>query len=132
MMAIRDNPSFFRALRRERGLFTLVGTVLLLFNLFQPLALAGPMQAGGWSICYGLAADAGADQTPDTPRPNCPTCVSGICASMSVSAKALVSFALAFTTPLADSVSVRKVESRRFFRTRAGPPPAIRAPPFTA
>ncbi|MBO6717869.1 MAG: hypothetical protein JJ913_07935 [Rhizobiaceae bacterium] len=123
-------PGWFKQLRRERGLFALVGAVLLLLNAFQPLALAGSAQADGWVICHGIGTDAEPDGMPDAPQRDCPICLAGLCGSISVSAKALVSIGPAFAAPAAEILLARPAADRTAIRSQVGPPPAIRAPPF--
>jgi hypothetical protein len=127
---VEHSSRWFERLRRERGLFALVGALLLLLNMFQPVAFAGPDQPNGWVICYGLGSGVEPAGMPDAPPPDCPICLAGLCASISVPAKALLSLGPAFAAPASEAEPSRPRADSPALRSLGGPPPAIRAPPF--
>jgi hypothetical protein len=127
---VRNSSSWFERLRRERGLFALVGALLLVLNTFQPLAQAASTRAGGWIICHGFVAEADKGGAPDAPQRDCPICIAGACASVSAPAKALLPLGPAFMAPVLEPVSPERELVRTHLDARAGPPSGIRAPPF--
>ena len=130
MSRTRLSPSFFAGLRRERKLFALVGSLVLLLGIGQPAAFAGQGLSGGWIICHGANPVAGPDDGQDTPQRDCPMCIGGLCASAFAAAKALpaVGFSLAGPSITEDGFATALIAPP--VRERTGPQPPIRAPPF--
>lgn len=128
-MKTADHASgWFDQLRRERGLFALVGALLLLLNMFQP----GSIQPNGWIVCHGLGDPAEPGGAPDTPRPDCPICLAGLCTPVAASGKALPPFGAAFAAPAAEAGSHELQPDHVGVYSPSDAPPAIRAPPFDA
>jgi hypothetical protein len=124
------SPSFFACLRRERRLFALVGSLVLLLGVWQPLALAEQGTSGAGVICHGANSDPGPDTGPDEPQRDCPMCIGGLCASAFAAAKALpaAGFSLAGPPITEDGFAAALIAPP--MRGRIGPQPPIRAPPF--
>lgn len=133
-----NSIGWFEQLRRDGALFAFVGAIILVANLFQPLAQASAAEADpGWTICttHGVTNVAGPGDSgkgPDHSR-DCPLCIgTNHCGGMSAP-KLLLSAAPAFmplnalrdpATPVASSPEPRRLPG--------DPPPAIRAPPLSA
>ena len=130
MSRTRLTPSFFAGLRRERKLFALVGSLVLLLGIGQPAAFAGQGPSGGLIFCHGMNPFAGPGTGQDTPQRDCPMCIGGLCASAFAAAKALppVGFALAGPPIAEDGFAAALIAPP--MRERTGPQPPIRAPPF--
>ena len=130
MSRTRLPPSFFVCLRRERKLFALVGSLVLLLGAWQPLAFAGQGTSGASVICHGMSPVAGPGTGPEAPQRDCPMCVGGLCASAFAAAKALpaVGFWLAGPSITGDGFAAALIAPP--VRERTGPQPPIRAPPF--
>lgn len=116
-------------MRHERGLFALVGALLLVLNLMQPLAFAGQMQQGVWSICLGNVVDTGGGT--EEPAGECPICISGACASASAQQKALQAFGIAFSAQVPEAALAWNDRNHLACSLCADRSQAIRAPPFS-
>jgi hypothetical protein len=126
MSRVRLSPSFFASLRRERKLFALVGSLVLLLGAWQPLAFAGQGFSNGRIICHGMGADTG----PQAPQRDCLMCLGGLCASAFASAKALPAADFLLAGPPITQGGIAATPIAPIVRERTGPPPPIRAPPF--
>jgi hypothetical protein len=125
---------WFEQMRRDGTLFTLVCALILVANLFQPLAQA---QAGGqdgaWAICttHGvglLDASGDIDKAPRHSQ-DCPLCTAGHqCGSLSAP-KLFAAVEPVFTIPQAYLGPVRTSVFSAPGGLPASSPPAIRAPP---
>lgn len=126
----------FAALRRDRRLFALVASLVLLTHLFQPLAEANAAStAKAWVICsmLGMASPDGDRLPPAGNADQCPTCIGGPCAGMAALPRAEASSEAAFPAPAANRGEVfAPVETKVPPDRLNEPPPAIRAPPFLA
>jgi len=136
-MSDASRLSLFVSLRRDRLLFALVSTLVLLLHTLQPLAAANMPEDRHLAICtlHGLV-DAGdaTSETPTNPFDNCPVCmVSASCWNMAVG-KAHHGTAAAFPAP--DTFLVLTpydLALQAGPAIRQGEPlPAIRAPPVSA
>ncbi|MEX0957086.1 MAG: hypothetical protein WDZ83_17975 [Rhizobiaceae bacterium] len=128
MSRTRLSSSFFHSLRRERKLFALVGSLVLLLGVWQPFAFAGQGLSGAWGICHGM--DSGPGTGPDAPQRDCPMCIGGLCASALAAAKALPPAGFSLAGPLIKEDGFAAVPIAPPMRGRTGPQPPIRAPPF--
>lgn len=126
----RLSLSFFACLRRERKLFALVGSLVLLLGAWQPLAFAGPGLPGASDICHGMGSVAGPDSGPEAPQRDCAMCIGGLCASAFASAKALPAAAYALAGPLIADDGFAAALIAPPVGEPTGPLPPIRAPPF--
>lgn len=128
--------SLFASLRRDRLLFALVSTLILLLHTLQPLAAAQMPQDRHLAICtfHGIInTGKTTDETPASPFDICPVClIGGTCSNMAAG-KAVLDTSAAFAEP--DTLTIE----RPYITLLTGPAgrqgkpsPAIRAPPFTA
>jgi hypothetical protein len=127
------NCGWMAALRRDRLLFAIAGSLILLTHVLQPWAEARAANtANGWIICtaFGMAMGEpnGKNLPPAGAADDCPQCI-GASASGVAKQKMLVAtdFAFpvaAFRHAIADFTG-RKAPVDRLNE----PPPAIRAPP---
>jgi len=128
--------TWFAGLRRDRGLFAVVASLVMLLNVLQPLTAAQAGEAGGWVICtiYGAEKPVDADDIPTAWPENCPICLAGNgCSSAAPGWKALLSPEPAFPAPPAFAGQQLISRSVLLPAQLAGdPPPAIRAPPLSA
>ena len=123
----------FASLRRDRMLFAVVGTLVMLLAALQPLAAAQTGGGGHMALCtaFGVSGGSGA-ASPDT-GPDCPLCGIGhLCGSAALH-KATPVVAAAFPAPaaLVGGPALPAPGKKRATLLDA-PPPAIRAPPFPA
>lgn len=128
---------WFAALRRDRVLFALACTFILLSHVFQPLAAAhAASTANGWVICTTLGMETGSPDGKTLPAPgtadHCPQCI-GACGGIAVKQKLPTAIEFAFPAPVAFRHAIASVFSEDIPPGRLNePPPAIRAPPFIA
>ncbi|WP_019172678.1 hypothetical protein [Pseudaminobacter salicylatoxidans] len=134
MARLRKRSGWFAALRRDRLLFAIAASLVLLAHVFQPLAEArAASRADGLVICTMLGMRT---VVPDGKLPpagttdKCPTCIGGPCAGMVAPLKVVDVFEKAFAAPvtLCDA-GVFPAEIRIPPDRLSEPPPAIRAPP---
>ena len=138
MAGCGTSTGWFDALRRDRTLFAVAATLVLLTHLFQPLAEANAANtAKAWVICtmFGDAkapADDG-DLPPPGAADDCPTCIGGPCAGMVAPPKLLAGSQPAFAAPAAFAGwSAHSTDTENPPGRLNEPPPAIRAPPLSA
>ena len=130
------STGWFAALRRDRRLFALAATLVLVAHVFQPLAEARAANtANAWIICttFGMqpATPDGKQLPPPGAADDCPTCIGGPCAGMSAPLKVEPVSVVAFPSPAADRGEVfASIETKISPDRLNEPPPAIRAPPF--
>lgn len=132
-----SRPSLFASLRRDRLLFALVSTLVLLLHTLQPLAAAHMPEDRHLAICtlHGLVDDGEATGEKSTdPFDNCPVClIGGACWNMAIG-KIGPGATLAFPAP--DTFLVIAPYDPALQTGPAGrqgePLPAIRAPPVSA
>lgn len=135
-MSTASRPTLFASLRRDRLLFAVVATLVLLLHALQPLAAAQASEGGHLAICtlHGLDNQAGAPgKSPAGAPDDCPIClVTNGCASPAAFKAALGSLA-AFPPPATfiSAPPCAALETGPAMR-RGMPPPAIRAPPASA
>lgn len=134
-MSTASRPTLFASLRRDRLLFALLGSLLLLFHALQPLAAAQMPDDRHFAICtiHGIDNAGASDKTPAGPFDDCPVClISAACSGLAVH-KAMLDASAAFPTPAMVIVAQPRVALRSGPDGRQGEPsPAIRAPPFSA
>ncbi|GAB5505008.1 MAG: hypothetical protein Rhirs2KO_01710 [Rhizobiaceae bacterium] len=122
--------SWFESLRREGSLFAALAVLLVLLNALQPL---GAAHAAGqdFVICTLAGATDGSDGEPGGMPENCPACIGFHQCSGIGAPKDLLTSEPAFAPPAAHAANLVFAEVRSFPSGGiAGPPPAIRAPPF--
>lgn len=134
-MSTASRLTLFASLRRDRFLFALLGTLVLLLHTLQPLA-AAQTPGGHMAICTALNADGGASATGNSAPgglDDCPICLFGnACGSGGVYKAVPAPFA-AFPAPAvlaARSPVILAVGDPA--APLVAPPPAIRAPPPSA
>lgn len=125
----REDIGWFAGLRRDRMLFVVAASLLLVSHLFQPLAQARAADTPlGWSICtaFGMEMPAGQGQ-PDHGTDACPLCLAAAGVTLA---------ALALPPPTPDVPSIQPLRQAAvpagYHFVPLGPvdlPPAIRAPP---
>jgi hypothetical protein len=128
-------PTWFATLRRDRGLFALIGCLILLLNVLQPVTAAKAAENGLWVICtvYGAEKPLDGSDLPTPLQEKCPICLFGHGGQAGPLYKALPATEPAFPTPLALSFVHTFVEADENFVPRPDdPPPAIRGPPLSA
>lgn len=128
--------SLFASLRRDRLLFALVSTLILLLHMLQPLAAAQMPQDRHLAICtlHGII-DPGktADEAPASPFDICPVCLIGSTCSNMAACKAVLDTSTAFPEPGTLKIELPFMTLLTGPAGRQGKPsPAIRAPPFPA
>lgn len=133
-MSTEHGPAWFATLRRDRGLFALVGCLLLVLNLLQPLVAAQAGAGGHLVICTlsGAQAQDAASGLPSTMPENCPICLAGVACPGAPAYKAALAAEPAFPAPAALTAPVLAEAEPGFVRLALGPPPPIRAPPLSA
>jgi len=137
MAGRRISTGWFQTLRRDRALFAVAATLVLLTHLFQPLAEANAANtAKAWVICtmFGEAKSPAADG--DLPPPgaadDCPTCIGGPCAGMDAPPKLSAGSEPAFAASAAFAGRFPQwLETKNPPGRLNEPPPAIRAPPLS-
>ncbi|WP_245450643.1 hypothetical protein [Borborobacter arsenicus] len=123
-------------LRRDRLLFAVAATLVLLTHLFQPLAEARAAEAeNAWVICtmFGMqTASPESKSVPPVGAPDgCSTCIGGPCAGFAVPLRLATAFEQAFPAPVANREAMPGLVETTIPPDRLNePPPAIRAPPF--
>lgn len=125
-------PTLFAALRRDRLLFALVGSLLLMLHALQPLAAAQMPQDAHFAICtiHGID-DRGV--APAGPLDDCPACLVAACSSLAVYKATLDACAAFPAPPTLIAVAPPPAAPQSGPAGRQGEPsPAIRAPPFSA
>jgi hypothetical protein len=126
-----QSSNWFGQLRRERGLFLAVGALLLLLNTLQPLAFAESANHGGWTICRGMAVEAGVGGGTEIPADECPICIAGFCATPLTPAKALLASGIAYSPAgLESSPEIVRWDTEGRLE-RSVRQTAIRAPPVS-
>jgi hypothetical protein len=126
---------WFAALRRDRALFALAGTLILLAHVFQPWVEARAANtANAWVICtaFGMAIASPDDKDlpPAGSADDCPQCT-GACGGFATKQKMPTVTDIAFPAPVAFRHAVASVSAEDIPSSRLNePPPAIRAPPF--
>lgn len=127
------------SLRRDRGLFALVGSFLIVLAMMQPLAaaIAQSEKGGHWVICTlaGAQMQAETGDLPGSMTQTCPACVFGNgCVGGGPAYRAILAAEPAFPAP--DRLAAAPLpDPRPLWVSRPGPgdpPPAIRAPPLSA
>lgn len=134
-----DRTSWFAALRRDGRLFAVVGALILLAKVLQPLAEAHAASTGkAWVICtvFGTAKPADADGTPlpAAAADDCPICLAGAPQLDNAPPPSdFLSTDWAFPEP-AQTALVRWPDPEPVLLRPgpAEPPPGIRAPPSFA
>lgn len=136
-MTGKRSQTWFAQLRRDGAAFALACTLILVANLFQPLAQAQAAEHGSWGICatHGVDASDASRGTGDAPahKQDCPLCVAGNhCGSLSAP-KLVAAIEVAYAPPAALARPSLMLEPAiRPSGLPAGSPPAIRAPPSFA
>ncbi|WP_421928404.1 DUF2946 family protein [Neoaquamicrobium sediminum] len=128
-------PTWFATLRRDRGLFALIGCLILLLNVLQPVTAVKADENGLWVICtvYGAEKPLDGSDLPASLQEKCPICLFGHSGHNAPIYRALPAAEPAFPTPLALSFVQTFVEADENFVPRPDdPPPAIRGPPLSA
>ncbi|WP_127520253.1 hypothetical protein [Mesorhizobium sp. Z1-4] len=129
MSKVSRRTSWFESLRREGGLFAALAVLLTVLNALQPL---GAAQAAGqdFVICT-LAGAAGDEGEPRGMPEGCPACIGVHHCTGAAAFKAALASEPAFAPPAAVAEARLSAEFGLIPPgTAAGPPPAIRAPPF--
>lgn len=138
-MNMRGCTTFLASLRRDRGLFALVGSFLIILAMMQPLAaaIAQGDKGGHWVICTlaGAQIQTETGELPGSMTQTCPACVLGNgCGIAAPAYRAILSAEPAFPAP--DRLGATPLPDQRpLWVARPGPgnpPTAIRAPPFIA
>lgn len=139
LMSMRPRPTFLASLRRDRGLFALVGSFLIVLAMMQPLAAASARggQNGHWVICTlaGAQMQAETADLPGSMTQTCPACVFGNgCVGGAPAYRAILSAEPAFPAP--ERLAAPSPPDPRPLSIASpgpgAPPPAIRAPPLSA
>ena len=126
---------WFAALRRDRLLFAVAATLLLLTHLFQPLAEARAADTkNAWVICtiFGMQTVSPDENStfPAGTQEHCPTCIGGPCAGIAAPLRFASAFEAAFPPPEAIREPMRVLGETTLPPAWLNePPPAIRAPP---
>ncbi|MBX9453011.1 MAG: hypothetical protein KL801_14435 [Mesorhizobium sp.] len=78
-MNMARRPTWFATLRRDRGLFALIGCLILLLNVLQPVTAAKAAENGLWVICtvYGAEKPVDGSDLPAPLQEKCPICLFG-------------------------------------------------------
>lgn len=133
MVRLHRQSGWFAALRRDRLLFVVTASLVLLAHVFQPLAEARAAgTANAWVICtmFGMKAAPDGKLPPIGAADDCPTCIGGPCAGMAAPLKVEASFEAAFPMPVASHDGfLAPIETKISPDRLNEPPPAIRAPP---
>lgn len=133
-MSTASRLTLFASLRRDRFLFALLGTLVLLLHTLQPLA-AAQMPGGHMAICTALNVDGGTSAAGDSAPgglDDCPICLFGNACGGGVY-KAMPAPFAAFPAPAVLAArSPVIVAARDPAAPLVAPPPAIRAPPPSA
>ena len=133
-MSTASRLTLFASLRRDRFLFALLGTLVLILNTLQPLA-AAQMPGGHMAICTALNAggETGASGDSSGPLDDCPVCLIGNACGAAAAYKATPAAFAAFPAPAALAAQpLLAVASDGPAELLVAPPPAIRAPPLSA
>jgi hypothetical protein len=134
-MSTAPHLTLFASLRRDRFLFALLGTLVLLLHALQPLA-AAQMPGGHMAICTALNADgdAGAAGTSSPGAlDDCPVCLIGNACGAAAVYKAALAASPAFPAPTAlAGQTPLPLAADDPGALLVAPPPAIRAPPPSA
>ncbi len=136
MSSSKRRSCFLAKLRRDRYLFALLGVIVMLAGLMQPLAEARAASTpNAWVICttFGAAkADPASDAEPLAgAADDCPLCIAGhYCGAAPL--RTAVPVAEVAWEPLLPPFALAWAHRNRLFPfpTFGEPPPAIRAPPF--
>lgn len=134
-MSKAHRPTWFATLRRDRGLFALIGSLILFLNVLQPVTATQAAENGQWVICtvYGAEKPLDGSDLPTPLQEKCPVCLFGHSGQSAPAYKALPAAEAAFPTPRALSFTLVFVETDDSFLSRPDdPPPAIRGPPLSA
>ena len=135
-MSTAPSLTLFASLRRDRLLFALLGTVVLLLHTLQPLAAAQMPGGGHMAICTALDAGgdgAAAGGSAPGALDDCPVCLLGNACGGVALHKAVPAGLAAFPAPLALAArSPIPVAADDPAALMVAPPPAIRAPPASA
>ncbi|WP_309083841.1 hypothetical protein [Chelativorans sp.] len=131
MKGAGSHQSWFAALRRDRGLFALVGALAVLLGLLQPVAAAKDATfADLLVICTDHSSPAPADHPP-AGGPDCPLCPTGHLCGLAGFLGTAASAAPAVIPPERDLPTAIPAGTR--LAAPAGEaPPAIRGPPLPA
>jgi hypothetical protein len=133
----RQAWGWFAALRRDRLLFAIVGTLVLLSHIFQPWAEARAANtANAWVICTAFGMEMGSPSGKGLPpagaADDCPQCI-GACGGIAAKPKIMAASEIAFPAPAAFRHALTAVHTEDLPPGRLNePPPAIRAPPLAA
>lgn len=134
-MSTASRLTLFASLRRDRFLFALLGTLVLILNTLQPLAAAQMPGGGHIAICTALDAggETGAASDSSGPLDDCPVCLIGNACGAAAVYKATPAAFAAFPAPSALAAQpLPAVASDGPAELLVAPPPAIRAPPLSA
>lgn len=125
-----SRQTLFVSLRRDRLLFAVIATLVLLLQAIQPLAAAsGP--SGLLPICtlYGIDKGSAAEDAPAGALDDCPVCLIAACSGFVVS-KAMPDAWHGFVVPSRPNHLLLPARLEFGPAGRQGEPsPAIRAPP---
>ena len=130
MNEVSQRTSWFESLRREGSLFAALAVLLVLLNALQPL---GAAHAAGqdFVICTLAGVTDDSESEPGGMPENCPACIGFHQCSGAGAPKDLLNSEPAFASPTAHAANLVFAEVRSLPPGKvAGPPPAIRAPPF--
>ena len=134
MARLSKRNGWFAALRRDRLLFAIAASLVLLAHVCQPLAEArAASRADGWVICtmFGMQkAEPDGKLPPIGAADDCPSCIMGPCAGMAAPLRVEAPFDPAFAAPVAyRDGRLISIETKIPAERLNEPPPAIRAPP---
>lgn len=122
--------TWFDTLRRDRSLFVLLASFILLLQAMQPLAMASQATGGGhFVICTDGDVDPGQPQL----HPDCAKCIAGSCRVVPVAAPDVAGANINFLAH-PDTIAIRWIapsQARVDFGGAAHLPPA-RGPPRLA
>ena len=128
-MSRRFETNLFGALRRDRLLFAIVGALVLVLHMLQPLAAARAASVGLDVICSAFGdEDRASDATLPAGVDDCPQCVAGPCAGLVASNPSVGQPALAYSAVPASPVPLAASDAVPH-RVAGDPPPPLRGPP---
>ena len=131
-MSPASRLTLFASLRRDRLLFALLGTLVLVLAALQPLA-AAQMPGGHGVLCTALDAGGMTGKAATDALDDCPVCLVGNACGAAAAHKAAPAAVAAFPAPAALAAQPVPALAADGPAERPGaPPPAIRAPPLSA
>lgn len=133
-MTHERSQSWFGRLRRDGAMFALLCALILLGNMLQPLSAAQAASGNdGWTLCTTHGVDRADVPGGDSTGHPHDCCTAGNHCGGLAAPKLLPSAEAAFAPPAAlTRLPYASADAVAPARNLAGPPPAIRAPPFFA